>query len=138
MDRPKAKELRLALDAVFSGNTELFDSYDCSVKLGNAKFDSNQVTFKVILTDKANGKVVDVYAENFRRYAGLHGFEASDLNKEFEHGGTRYRLSGLNLSRRKKKILIRRLSDDKEFIASPRMILPLIGKMANIHSTFLD
>jgi len=58
---------------------------DYQVKVGNASFSDNNVTFKVTVSVVGDdGKVITQEAEDFQHYAAHWGLKAEDLGRKFK------------------------------------------------------
>lgn len=89
-DRPTVKSLRPELDAALKS---LERKFGISVRVGNATFNPENVTFKVEMAVKgANGAVIDKDATAYKRYQKLYGL--IPLGETFTFAGTTYKTTG--------------------------------------------
>ena len=90
LTRADVRALRDRLEAALAGFGD-----DVQVTVGSATYSPNNATFKVELAAVGeDGEAVTKEAEDFQRYCRIYGLRPEDLNREFEYGGTRYKLIG--------------------------------------------
>lgn len=80
--------------------------------------------FRILKVAKATPgqPATDPRKEAFAVYANLFGFEPSDFGRLLVFRGTQYRLVGFNPGSPKNACAIERVSDRKEFKASPELV----------------
>lgn len=84
------------------------------------KFDVLDATAK-----NDDGTVKNQYEIDYKKYAGVYGFDLSWLGREFLHGGIMYRLTGFNMKKRDKFVRLTRVKDGQEgFMAKPEQVIP--------------
>jgi hypothetical protein len=78
--------------------------------------DQMPVMFQFLVTQKdEDGNALSAAGQEFKKNAFRVGLEPDDLGKEFMSRGEKYRITGLNLRRRKYPISAERLRDGKSF-----------------------
>jgi len=108
MDRKTAKELRIRLQDIL--DTHGISGYEISV--GNASYDSAQVTFKVEVRQEGAGSVEE---RDLATFAEIHDL---DTNKVFNQGGTAYTLVGYKTRARKNPWIVQRLDNSSRYVIS--------------------
>jgi len=102
-DRTTIHLMRPKLEAAFAA---LAAEYGIAIKLGNARFDSTNVTFKLELATKsADGAVVSKERAAYTQLADLYDLKPEWLDKTFQYGGTTYKIAGLSTKARKAPVL---------------------------------
>jgi hypothetical protein len=110
MTKASVKELRTRMEAL------LKDFAGLDVKVGNASFTSNSVTFKVECSQVSeDGTVLNRDADAFRSLARYYGVKADALGATFMVNGTEYVLTGVAARSRKYPFLAERRTDRKGF-----------------------
>lgn len=90
-----------------------------SVQPGKGTYspDGQQLTMKLEMSIiKPDGTVETKYMSDFKDYAHLYGFKPEDLNKEFRSRGVVYRITGLDLKRRKNPIMAENVANHKTYL----------------------
>ena len=97
-------ELRNTLTHILASATQLSD-YD--VKVGNATYDSNSVTFKLRLVDKAaiGGRTKEEH--EFIENGKVYGFKEEDLHKTVTINGKSMEIMGWDDTRRMTNIIMK-------------------------------
>jgi len=104
-DRTTVRLLRDDLDAALQ---TVAKKYGISIQTGNARFSSENVTFKLeAAVVSESGVAVTNEASEFKRYAALLGLDEDDLGKSFSYRGQPYEIVGAKLSSRKYPILVK-------------------------------
>jgi hypothetical protein len=102
-DRSECRRVREAIDKALE---EVGRKHGISLKLGNARFTSSNVNFKLeasLLGE--NGEVRSKEAEDFKMYASRYGLKADDFGKPFTtFGGKVFTICGLNTRANKNPI----------------------------------
>ena len=91
----------------------LDDNYDITV--GNASFDSHEVTFKLTLRLK---NVESKYSMDLDRYADLYNVEPQ---KVADVHGIKYKLVGYRVKARKQPFIVLNLTNNKEYLFTEDM-----------------
>jgi hypothetical protein len=103
--------LRVELNQALAGISE---KYGITVEAGRASYNGPNATFKVELsTVKDDGVVMTREATAFLQYAKLLGLQATDLGREFEVGGKRYKIRGYNPRKSRYPFLAESVIDGK-------------------------
>lgn len=89
---------------------------------GALKFDM------VIRKETTDGRVLDIRAVDFQRYAAEFGFEASDLDREFKSNGKTYRIVGLKPNSPRFPVLAQDVSTNKTYKFPAETVLFQLGK----------
>lgn len=104
LDRSKVREIRDAIQTCLDQHFEM-EGITCSV--GNGRFGSNNVTFKLdCATINDDGSVNTQMAEDFKRCAAIWGLSPDDLGREFLHGGDTMKIIGGKPKARKNQIIV--------------------------------
>jgi len=107
IDKKTCQVLRNELQKV-NDNSSLNDKYDITV--GNASFDSQEVTFKVTLRLK---NVESKESMDLNRYADLYNVEPQ---KVADVHGIKYKLVGYRAKARKQPFIVLNLTNNKEYL----------------------
>lgn len=116
--------LRTELDALHKA---LEKKYGIELKVGNASYSNNEVTFKL----KANtigegGTVVTKEALNWPLYAAMNGLGHFALGDKVALDGSIYEITGWNTRAKKAPVMIKEVGSNKTFKCSA---LTLAGKL---------
>ena len=99
------KALRAELDALHAA---LEKKYGIELKVGNASYSDNEVTFKLKANTKsANGTVVTKEALNWPLYADLNGVGHFSVGDKVNLNGSIYEITGWNTRARKSPVMIK-------------------------------
>ena len=99
------KALRTELDALHKA---LEKKYGIELKVGNASYSNNEVTFKLKAnTISANGTVVTKEALNWPLYADLNGVGHFNVGDKVNLNGSIYEITGWNTRARKSPVMIK-------------------------------
>ena len=79
--------------------------YGITVKRGNGKFSSTNFTLKIDLGLMVDGKVVDKYAEAWKKNAYFYGMNKGWLGKTFVSKGKTFKITGWNKSAHKYPVI---------------------------------
>jgi len=112
IDKKTCQVLRNELQKV-NDNSSLNDKYDITV--GNASFDSQEVTFKVTLRLK---NVESKESMDLNRYADLYNVEPQ---KVADVHGIKYKLVGYRAKARKQPFIVLNLTNNKEYLFTEDM-----------------
>lgn len=117
MNRAKVVAIREALNRLILASNEP-GLAGLSVRVGNARFSSSNVTFKVEVAEVSSaGEVLDSEAEAFKSRASFFGLSPNDLGKTFTtFGGEEFRIVGLRPRAPKRPIIGARTKDGKRFV----------------------
>ena len=97
--------LRTELDALHAA---LEKKYGIELKVGNASYSGNEVTFKLKANTKsANGTVVTKEAQNWPLYAAMNGLGHFALGDKVNLNGNIYEITGWNTRARKSPVMIK-------------------------------
>lgn len=107
MDRQLVKQFRADMQSVLDASDL---SKNLTIEVGNATFDEDTVTFKVVL--KKDG-ALSKEAKDLVGMAGLHDL---DINKIGTHGLNTYSLVGYKSRARKKPWIVQNLTKGGEYI----------------------
>ena len=106
-DREKIRRLRdqiaNALKAIeYKGD----ENGPISIKVGNARYTDNSVTFSLeVSTINDDGSVNTTESEDFKRSARRYGLDPQDLGRSFVHAGSQYKIVGCKPRSRKYPII---------------------------------
>ena len=107
------KALRNELNDALKG---VADKYGISIEAGNASFGYGHASFKLELaTVKDDGTVMSKEANDFLTYCTMLGLKQTDLGREFEVHGKKYKLKGYRLKSRKFPFIVECINDGKEY-----------------------
>lgn len=113
--------LRTELDALHKA---LEKKYGIALKVGNASYSNNEVTFKLKAnTVSANGTVVTKEALNWPIYAELNGVGHFNVGDKFNSGGSIYEITGWNTRARKSPVMIKDIKTGKGYKCPTGMLL---------------
>lgn len=92
-DRKRVKSLRPKIEKALQ---ELAEAEGISIDLGSARFDSNNVTFKLVLsTVNTDGTVNTKEGEDFKFYGpNRYGLKAEALDATFTRNGEQWTITG--------------------------------------------
>ena len=92
--RQTVKNLRTELDSALA---ELSEKYGISINVGNARFSSTEVNFKLnINTTSDSGRVYTREGEAFERHKHLHGMSHLSVGDKVMVNGRSFILEGFN------------------------------------------
>lgn len=90
--------------------------YDVDVKAGNARYSNLSTEIDLTFTTKASdGSVINLEEEEFKKYATMFGMSPNDLGVKFFYNGDIYIINGMTKTKSKYPILVRNLSQKKDF-----------------------
>ena len=116
--RPKINEALLAIGKEF----------DLGFQAGSVSYDDKTATFKLNVGVKNDdGTVVSREAVDFERCGEQYGFEAGDLNRDFEQNGVRNTIIGLCVKAPKFPVLVAR-ADGKKYRMRASHVLRALGR----------
>jgi len=102
------KKLQAALEKVS-------EELGWKLSLGSCKY-SSVAEFKLEAAPIGDtGEAVSKVAEDFKKLARVYGFKPEDLGRQFQYGGYRFELLGLNIKYRKYPVLAKRIQDGKQY-----------------------
>jgi len=108
MERVQVKGMRPQIEEAL---VELGDKLGVKFEVGNAKFDSVHVEFKLKALEIKNGKVQTPEKENFKKYAHMYGLNHSiKLGDRFSVSGDVYQIKGFKPRSRKFPVLATKVS----------------------------
>lgn len=111
-DRTNLRLMRPEIEAALK---VLEAQYGISIKLGNAKFTSENVTFKFeMAVVGSNGAAETSERTAFRSYCFMYGFKEEQLGQSFKVGRDTYTVAGLNPKAKSMPVLAKR-SDGRMF-----------------------
>lgn len=84
---------------------------------------SNFVLKIEVATKATDGKVNSRMREDFTRYAGGYGFKPTDLDRRFVWEGKTYSIVGWRSSASKRPVVIKRVSDGREYVVTPQTVI---------------
>ena len=104
-NKANLQALRTELDALHKA---LEKKYGIALKVGNASFNSNEVTFKLKAnTVSANGTTVTKEALNWPLYAELNGVGHFNIGDKVKLNNSIYEITGWNTRARKSPVMIK-------------------------------
>ncbi len=107
--------LRLLRTPIETALKAIETEFGISVKLGNARFTPDNVTFKLELaTVGANGTAASKEANSLKFYGELYGLPKNSLGRIFTEDNKQFEITGLRTKARRFPVLVKR-SDGKEF-----------------------
>lgn len=111
LDKKTCQVLRKELQRVIEESKD-YDSLNkqFDIKVGNASFDSQEVTFKLTLRLK---NVESKYSMDLDRYADLYNVEPQ---KVADVHGIKYKLVGYRVKARKQPFIVLNLTNNKEYL----------------------
>ena len=111
LDKKTCQVLRKELQRVIEESKD-YDSLNkqFDIKVGNASFDSQEVTFKLTLRLK---NVESKYSMDLDRYANLYNVEPQ---KVADVHGIKYKLVGYRVKARKQPFIVLNLTNNKEYL----------------------
>jgi hypothetical protein len=112
MDRQQVKVFRNKLNAHFAS---FATDNNCVVEVGNARFNSDTVTFKIEITPIVNGQAKTVDHTNFDTYCYIYGLKKEDRGREFAFHGKRYKICGVSPKAHRYPILAECLENGKRY-----------------------
>ena len=84
---------------------KLGKKYGVEIMTGNGTYTSDTYTLKLNVSRISNGKVLSKEANDFKRYAAMHGLKAADLGRTFSSGGRTFKITGFNTKAHKYPIM---------------------------------
>jgi len=104
-----------------------------TIKVGNARYDDSQVTFKVQI-QKAGAESPEVEAYRMAtQYASIGGLKADDLGKEFsDMQGRRFTIVGYRQNARTRPILGRDVVSGKEYVFRAADVTRMLRRIENL------
>ena len=123
IDKKTCQVLREELQRVIEESKD-YDSLNkqFDIKVGNASFDSHEVTFKLTLRLK---NVESKYSMDLDRYADLYNVEPQ---KVADVHGIKYKLVGFRVKARKQPFIVLNLTNNKEYLFTEDMGKRFFGK----------
>ena len=123
IDKKTCQILREELQRVIEESKD-YDSLNkqFDIKVGNASFDSHEVTFKLTLRLK---NVESKYSMDLDRYADLYNVEPQ---KVADVHGIKYKLVGYRVKARKQPFIVLNLTNNKEYLFTEDMGKRFFGK----------
>ena len=123
IDKKTCQVLREELQRVIEESKD-YDSLNkqFDIKVGNASFDSHEVTFKLTLRLK---NVESKYSMDLDRYADLYNVEPQ---KVADVHGIKYKLVGYRVKARKQPFIVLNLTNNKEYLFTEDMGKRFFGK----------
>ena len=123
IDKKTCQVLRKELQRVIEESKD-YDSLNkqFDIKVGNASFDSHEVTFKLTLRLK---NVESKYSMDLDRYADLYNVEPQ---KVADVHGIKYKLVGYRVKARKQPFIVLNLTNNKEYLFTEDMGKKFFGK----------
>ncbi len=110
-NRNDVKKMREELQAELENFAK---EHGVSIHVGNASYDDTDITFKVRVASAAE----DTERLRWENNCGYLGLVPEDYGKEIILNGQKFAVVGIKPSARKNCIIVRRISDGKEFLTT--------------------
>ena len=125
--REMVQQLR---DELNEAVADVAKKHGISIHFGNAKFDDLSIKYTVDLEFEATADF-DPAKKLWEKHCSRYGLEPEDFGKEFKFLGENqvYRIIGCVPTAQKNVILIQRVPDGKEFVATAYEVRTCLGKM---------
>lgn len=124
--------LRLISEDALKALQEVADKYGITLSQGRSTYsngDTGTLKFEMVLrTQDADGNVLSRQALDFQKHASLYGLDPSDLGREFDSNGKKYRITGLAGGRSTYPILAENLSNGKTYKFAADIIQFKLGR----------
>lgn len=120
MTRDKAKMLRRVLEETFANHENKYKDY--AINVGNASFDSQEVTFKVTLRIKDAERKEKLDLDNFAHFYDVEPQKIADVH------GIKYQLVGYRVKARTKPFIVLNLQNNQEYVFTEDMGKRFFGK----------
>lgn len=98
----------------------LEEKYGIIIQAKGITYEPSQFHFKVEVKNGSTKE--DVYQSDFNRYCSMYGLNQDDYMRTFTNQGQEYQIVGINPNKRKNSIIIKQVSNGKEYICSPDFI----------------
>lgn len=119
MDRNKIKATRVLLASILEKHQKELKQMGISVGFGNAKFSDVEATLQVKIVDlTSKGTAVNVYAIDWDKHCASYGLKRAWLGKEISMGNRVFRITGLNIKKRVKPVVVIDVANNKEYITT--------------------
>ena len=127
IDKELLKQLRIELNVAIA---DVAKKHKISLKIGNARYTSNNFTFKLegaLLTE--DGKVVDKSRTDYKTYCEMYGMKPEWLDKSFiTLDRDEYKIVELNSRARKNPIIAENVNTKKRYIFTSQKVKKLMGE----------
>lgn len=110
----------------------LEEKYGVIIQSQKITYESDRFHFKVEVKNGTSKE--DVNQIDFNKYCKLYGLQPEDYLRTFAVQGEQYQIVGINPAKRKKTIIIKKLSNGLEYICAAEQI-PFVRAKAYSHPT---